>query len=87
MSYACIYIFWCVTSSCGITQKAEKNAAVERLTDYSKFTGCQKLRFDENGRGRGLRDTDSDRFGFVSGFKDLEPYDSNSFDSTFMKQK
>ena len=51
-----------------------KAAAVERLTDSTRYTGAHKERFDESGRGRGKegREDVLDKTGYVSGFKGAE---------------
>jgi len=52
-------------------QKVVTTAAVDRLTDVSKFTGSHKERFTEEGKGKGIagrRDV-TDTSGYVSGFK------------------
>ena len=48
-----------------------KSAAVDRLTDTTKYTGSHKERFDESGKGKGIegRKTVVDGSGYVSGFK------------------
>lgn len=56
--------------------KAAKSAAVERLTDCSKFTGTHKERFDEEGKGKGIagrRDVPTGD-GYVTGYKEKGSY-------------
>ncbi|GAV04621.1 hypothetical protein RvY_14882 [Ramazzottius varieornatus] len=52
------------------TTHAMKTNVVDRLTDTSKYTGSHKLRFDEEGKGRGKegREDVPDTSGYVSGF-------------------
>jgi len=59
----------------GVT-KAVKSAAVERLTDASKYTGSHRERFDEGGRGKGIlgRKEIVDTSGYVTGYKDKGNY-------------
>lgn len=52
-----------------------KNAAMERLTDSSKYGGTHKSRFDSTGKGRGKEgrvDPKSD--GYVAGYKNKGSY-------------
>jgi len=53
-----------------------KCAAVERLTDSSKYTGSHRERFDEVGRGKGIlgRKEIVDTSGYVTGYKDKGNY-------------
>ncbi|XP_077290537.1 tubulin polymerization-promoting protein homolog [Arctopsyche grandis] len=46
-------------------------AAVERLTDTSKYTGSHKQRFDETGKGKGIagRKDLADTSGYVTGYQ------------------
>ncbi|XP_074877191.1 tubulin polymerization-promoting protein family member 2-like isoform X1 [Buteo buteo] len=63
-------------SSVGAT-KATKVGGVERLTDTSKYTGSHKLRFDKNGKGKGLagRQDLTDNSGYVGAYKGAGTYD------------
>ncbi|XP_034249738.1 tubulin polymerization-promoting protein homolog [Thrips palmi] len=56
--------------------KSKADAAVERLTDVTKYTGSHKQRFDETGKGRGIagRKDLPDASGYVSGYKDKDTY-------------
>lgn len=51
-------------------------AAVDRLTDTSKYTGSHKQRFDQSGKGRGIagRKDEVDTSGYVSGYKDKNTF-------------
>ena len=42
-----------------ILQKSSNSPVVARMTDASKYTGSHKLRFDEEGKGKGLAGRDS----------------------------
>lgn len=52
-------------------------AAVDRLTDTSKYTGSHKQRFDESGKGKGIagRKDVVDGSGYVSGYQHKDTYD------------
>ncbi|KAF6721024.1 Tubulin polymerization-promoting protein family member 3 [Oryzias melastigma] len=54
----------------GVT-KAAKIAAVDRLTDTSRYTGSHKERFDESGRGKGRegREEIVENTGYVGAYK------------------
>ncbi|XP_046396044.1 tubulin polymerization-promoting protein homolog isoform X2 [Ischnura elegans] len=54
-------------------------AAVERLTDTSRYTGSHKQRFDETGKGRGIagRKDVSDGSGYVQGYMNKDTYRKN----------
>ena len=54
-----------------------KSAAVDRLTDASKFTGSHKERFDEEGKGKGIagRKDMVDDTGYVTGYKEKGAYE------------
>lgn len=56
--------------------KSKADAAVERLTDPTKYTGSHKQRFDETGKGRGIagRKDVQDGSGYVQGYKDKDTY-------------
>ncbi|XP_069570145.1 tubulin polymerization-promoting protein family member 2 [Brachyistius frenatus] len=60
----------------GVT-KAAKAAAVDRLTDTTKYTGSHKGRFDESGKGKGKagREDMPDTSGYVSSYKGSGTYD------------
>ncbi|EDV95763.1 tubulin polymerization-promoting protein homolog isoform X2 [Drosophila grimshawi] len=52
-------------------------AAVDRLTDPSKYTGSHKERFDADGKGKGIagRRNLVDGSGYVSGYQHKDTYD------------
>ncbi|XP_064541047.1 tubulin polymerization-promoting protein homolog isoform X2 [Drosophila montana] len=52
-------------------------AAVDRLTDPSKYTGSHKERFDATGKGKGIagRRNLVDDSGYVSGYQHKDTYD------------
>ncbi|XP_017844254.1 tubulin polymerization-promoting protein homolog isoform X2 [Drosophila busckii] len=52
-------------------------AAVDRLTDTSKYTGSHKERFDATGKGKGIagRRNLVDDSGYVSGYQQKDTYD------------
>lgn len=54
-----------------------KAAAVDRLTDSTKYTGSHKERFDESGKGKGKsgRDDIPDTSGYVAAYKGSGTYD------------
>ncbi|XP_070779813.1 tubulin polymerization-promoting protein family member 2 [Enoplosus armatus] len=60
----------------GIT-KVAKAAAVDRLTDTTKYTGAHKERFDESGKGKGKagREDTPDTSGYVGAYKGSGTYD------------
>ncbi|XP_034044735.1 tubulin polymerization-promoting protein family member 2 [Thalassophryne amazonica] len=60
----------------GVT-KVAKTAAVDRLTDTTKYTGSHKERFDESGKGKGKsgREDIPDSSGYVSAYKGSGTYD------------
>ncbi|XP_047435304.1 tubulin polymerization-promoting protein family member 2 [Mugil cephalus] len=60
----------------GVT-KVAKAAAVDRLTDTTKYTGLHKERFDESGKGKGKagREEIPDTSGYVSAYKGSGTYD------------
>lgn len=60
-----------------LIQKATKAAAVDRLTDTSKYTGSHKERFDTSGKGRGKagRDDAVESSGYVGAYKGSGTYD------------
>ncbi|KAH8297544.1 hypothetical protein KR054_002300 [Drosophila jambulina] len=53
-------------------------AAVDRLTDTSKYTGSHKERFDATGKGKGIagRRNLVDDSGYVSGYQHKDTYDA-----------
>lgn len=61
----------------GVT-KVAKAAAVDRLTDSSKYTGSHKERFDASGKGKGRdgREDIPDSSGYVSAYKGQGTFDS-----------
>ncbi|XP_059903120.1 tubulin polymerization-promoting protein family member 3-like isoform X1 [Gadus macrocephalus] len=60
----------------GVT-KVAKAAAVDRLTDATKYTGSHKERFDESGKGKGKagREELPDTSGYVGAYKGQGSYD------------
>ncbi|XP_068607245.1 tubulin polymerization-promoting protein family member 2 [Brachionichthys hirsutus] len=60
----------------GVT-KAAKAAAVDRLTDATKYTGTHKERFDDSGKGKGKagREDIPDTSGYVTAYKGSGTYD------------
>ncbi|XP_034756014.1 tubulin polymerization-promoting protein family member 2 [Etheostoma cragini] len=60
----------------GVT-KVAKAAAVDRLTDTTKYTGAHKERFDESGKGKGKvgREEVPDNSGYVGAYKGSGTYD------------
>ncbi|CAH0729796.1 unnamed protein product, partial [Brenthis ino] len=52
-------------------------AAVDRLTDTTKYTGSHKQRFDQTGKGKGIagRKDLVDASGYVSGYQHKDSYD------------
>ncbi|KAK2919173.1 tubulin polymerization-promoting protein family member 2 [Channa argus] len=60
----------------GVT-KVAKAAAVDRLTDATKYTGSHKERFDGTGKGKGKagREDIPDTSGYVSAYKGSGTYD------------
>ncbi|XP_030005121.1 tubulin polymerization-promoting protein family member 2 [Sphaeramia orbicularis] len=63
-------------ANAGVT-KVAKAAAVDRLTDTSKYTGSHKERFDETGKGKGKagRQDVPDTSGYVAAYKGSGTYD------------
>lgn len=61
-----------------VLQKVEKTAAVDRLTDSSRYTGSHKERFDESGKGRGRqgREELAENTGYVGAYKNKGSYGS-----------
>ncbi|CAN9506572.1 unnamed protein product [Ophioblennius macclurei] len=66
-------------SNAGVT-KAVKTAAVDRLTDTSRYTGSHKERFDGSGRGRGRegREEIVENTGYVGAYKHAGTYDNKT---------
>lgn len=60
-------------------QAGGKSAAVERLTDTSRYTGAHKQRFDESGKGKGIagRKDLPDSSGYVQGYQNKDSYSKN----------
>ncbi|XP_043969798.1 tubulin polymerization-promoting protein family member 2 [Gambusia affinis] len=63
-------------ANAGVT-KVAKAAAVDRLTDSSKYTGSHKERFDDSGKGKGKsgREDIPDTSGYVSAYKGSGTYE------------
>nr|XP_021181421.2 tubulin polymerization-promoting protein homolog [Helicoverpa armigera] len=70
-------------TSCGqpgvsshVTKSPAAAAAVDRLTDTSKYTGSHRQRFDETGKGKGIagRKDLVDASGYVSGYQHKDSY-------------
>uniref|UniRef100_A0A3B3QCZ2 Tubulin polymerization-promoting protein family member 3 n=1 Tax=Paramormyrops kingsleyae TaxID=1676925 RepID=A0A3B3QCZ2_9TELE len=63
-------------SNVGVT-KVSKTAAMDRLTDTSKYTGSHKERFDEagKGKGRGGREELVENTGYVGAYKNAGTYE------------
>ncbi|XP_056134982.1 tubulin polymerization-promoting protein family member 3 [Lampris incognitus] len=66
-------------SNTGVT-KVAKTAAVDRLTDTSKYTGSHKERFDETGKGkgRGGREELVEDTGYVGAYRHAGTYDDKT---------
>lgn len=64
-------------------QKAAKAAAVDRLTDTTKYTGTHKERFDGSGKGKGKagREDVADTSGYVAAYKGSGTYDEKVKDA------
>ncbi|XP_026325241.1 TPPP family protein CG45057-like [Hyposmocoma kahamanoa] len=62
-----------------VTKSQAAAAAVDRLTDTSKYTGSHKQRFDETGKGKGIagRKDVVDASGYVSGYQHKDSYDKS----------
>lgn len=60
-----------------VTKSPAAAAAVDRLTDTSKYTGSHKQRFDDTGKGKGIsgRKELVDGAGYVSGYQHKDTYD------------
>ncbi|XP_004539904.1 tubulin polymerization-promoting protein family member 3 [Maylandia zebra] len=61
----------------GVT-KVAKTAAVDRLTDTSRYTGSHKERFDDSGKGKGRegREEIVENTGYVGAYKNAGTYDT-----------
>ncbi|XP_026164229.1 tubulin polymerization-promoting protein family member 3-like, partial [Mastacembelus armatus] len=61
----------------GVT-KVAKTAAMDRLTDTSRYTGSHKERFDESGKGKGRegREEIVENTGYVGAYKNAGTYDT-----------
>ena len=59
------------------SQKVTKAAAVDRLTDTTKYTGSHKERFDGSGKGKGKagREDIPDTSGYVAAYKGSGTYE------------
>ncbi|KAG6455384.1 tubulin polymerization-promoting protein homolog [Manduca sexta] len=73
-------------TSCGqpgitshVTKSPAAAAAVDRLTDTSKYTGSHKQRFDETGKGKGIagRKDLVDASGYVTGYQHKDTYNKS----------
>lgn len=64
--------------SISYSQAGKAAAAVDRLTDTSKYTGSHKERFDATGKGKGIagRRNVVDGSGYVSGYQHKDTYDA-----------
>ena len=71
-------VLMCVLSSVRVHQKVAKVAAVDRLTDASRYTGSHKERFDESGKGRGREGREElvENTGYVGAYRNAGTYDS-----------
>ncbi|XP_061736372.1 tubulin polymerization-promoting protein family member 2 [Nerophis ophidion] len=69
-------------ANAGIT-RAAKVAAVDRLTDTTKYTGTHKERFDDSGKGKGKvgRQDIPDKSGYVAAYKGSGTYEEKVKDS------
>ncbi|XP_029942730.1 tubulin polymerization-promoting protein family member 3 [Salarias fasciatus] len=66
-------------SNVGVT-KVAKTAAVDRLTDTSRYTGSHRERFDQSGRGRGRegREEIVENTGYVGAYRHAGTYNSKT---------
>ncbi|XP_053176061.1 tubulin polymerization-promoting protein family member 3 [Scomber japonicus] len=64
-------------SNVGVTRVA-KTAAVDRLTDTSRYTGSHKERFTEDGKGKGREGREElvENTGYVGAYKNAGTYDA-----------
>ncbi|XP_046968525.1 tubulin polymerization-promoting protein homolog [Vanessa cardui] len=62
-----------------LTKSAAAAAAVDRLTDTTKYTGSHKQRFDEAGKGKGIagRKELVDNSGYVTGYQHKDSYNKS----------
>lgn len=62
-----------------MTKSPAAAAAVDRLTDTSKYTGSHRQRFDETGKGKGIagRKDVVDASGYVSGYQHKDSYNKS----------
>ena len=65
-----------------LLQKVLKAAAVDRLTDSSRFTGSHKERFDSSGRGRGREGREElvENTGYVGAYRNAGTYEEKMKD-------
>lgn len=63
----------------GVQAQSAQAAAVERLTDPSRYTGSHRQRFDETGKGKGIagRKDLPDGSGYVQGYTNKDTYRKN----------
>lgn len=63
-----------------VLQKMTKTAAVDRLTDSSRYTGSHKERFDQSGKGRGREGREElvENTGYVGAYKNAGTFDSKT---------
>lgn len=61
-----------------VHQKVAKTAAVDRLTDASRYTGSHKERFDDSGKGKGREGREElvENTGYVGAYKNAGTYDT-----------
>ncbi|XP_051234165.1 tubulin polymerization-promoting protein family member 3 isoform X1 [Dicentrarchus labrax] len=66
-------------SNAGVT-KVAKTAAVDRLTDASRYTGSHKERFDQSGKGKGREGREElvENTGYVGAYKNAGTYDNKT---------
>ncbi|XP_008303176.1 tubulin polymerization-promoting protein family member 3 [Stegastes partitus] len=66
-------------TNAGVT-KVSKTAAVDRLTDTTRYTGSHKERFDESGKGRGREGREElvENTGYVGAYKNAGTYDAKT---------
>lgn len=57
-----------------------KTAAVDRLTDTTKYTGSHKERFDQSGKGKGKvgREEIVEHTGYVGAYKNAGTYEEKT---------
>lgn len=73
LTLSCVFPVPCV-----FYQKVAKTAAMDRLTDTSRYTGSHKERFDESGKGRGREGREElvENTGYVGAYKNAGTYDN-----------